>query len=102
MILEEKIVQLTRETLVDLVNLRYAKLKEENKINEETEEFLKEVFQVEGTLTLPPSDEEMDIDLYEYNDNSGFGTEVRYLWFDDEESQIVLFVKQKQMLKKLR
>lgn len=44
MILEEKIVQLTRETLVDLVNLRYAKLKEENKINEETEEFLKRSF----------------------------------------------------------
>jgi len=95
MTLEEKIVQLTRETLVDLVNLRYDKLKEENKINEETEEFLRGVFQLEGTLTLPPRDEEMDIDLYEFNDNSGFGTEVRYLWFDDEESQIVLFCEAK-------
>jgi len=95
MTLEEKIVQLTKETLVDLVNLRYDKLKEENKINDENEEFLKKVFQMEGTLTLPPSDEEMDIDFYEYNDNSGFGTEVRYLWFDDEESQIVLFCEAK-------
>lgn len=37
----------------------------------------------------------MDIDLYEFNDNSGLGTEVKYLWFDDEESQIVLFCKAK-------
>lgn len=37
----------------------------------------------------------MDIDLYEFNDNSGFGTEVRYLWFDDEESQVVLFCEAK-------
>ncbi|MGE7947953.1 DUF7668 domain-containing protein [Lysinibacillus sp. NPDC093688] len=95
MSLEEKIVQLTKETLVDLVNLRYNKLKEENKINDETEELLKEVIQMQGILTLPPSDEEMDIDVYEYNDNSGFGTEIRFLWFDDEESPIVLFCEAK-------
>ncbi len=95
MTLEEKIVQLTKATLFDLVNLRYDKLKEENKINNEAEELLKEVFQMQGTLTLPPSDEKMDIDVYEYNDNSGFGTEVRYLWFDDEESSIVLFCEAK-------
>lgn len=90
MTLEEKIIQLTKETLVDLVNLRYEKLKEENKINDETEKLLKEVISMQGTLTLPPSDEEMDIDVYEYNDGSGFGSEVCYLWFDDEEIPIVL------------
>ncbi|MGE7690428.1 DUF7668 domain-containing protein [Lysinibacillus sp. NPDC097214] len=95
MSLEEKIVQLTKETLVDLVNLRYDKLKEENKINDETEELLKEVIQMQGILTLPPSDEVMDIDVYEYNDNSGFGTEISFLWFDDEESPIVLFCEAK-------
>ncbi len=94
MTLKEKIVQLTKETFVDLVNLRYDKLKKENKINDETEEYLKDIFQTEGTLTLPPSDEEMDIETYEYNDNSGFGTEV-YLWFDNEESQIRLFCEAK-------
>ncbi|WP_342532354.1 hypothetical protein AB9L15_14715 [Lysinibacillus fusiformis] len=100
MTLEEKIVQLTKETLVDLVNLRYDKLKEENKINDETAEFLHEVFQMQGTLTLPKSDEEMVIDVYEYNDKSGFGTEVRYLWFDDEESAIVLFCEAKTNVEK--
>ncbi|EON72142.1 DUF7668 domain-containing protein [Lysinibacillus sphaericus] len=95
MTLEEKIVQLTKETLVDLVNLRYEKLKEENKINDETEKFLKDVILMQGTLTLPPSDEEMDIDVYEYNDNSGFCAEVRYLWFDDEEIPIILFCEAK-------
>jgi len=94
MSIEEKVVQLTKETLVDLVNLRYDKLKEENKINDETEEFLKEVIPMQGVLTLPPNDEEMDIEVYEYNDNSGFGTEV-YLWFDDEESPIILFCEAK-------
>jgi len=94
MTIEEKVVQLTKETLVDLVNLRYDKLKEENKINDETEELLKEVIPMQGVLTLPPSDEEMDIEVYEYNDNSGFGTEV-YLWFDDEESPIRLFCEAK-------
>ena len=95
MTLEEKIAELTRVTLVDLVNLRYDKLKEENKINDETEELLKEVISMQGTLTLPPSDEEMDIDVYEYNDNSGFCAEVRYLWFDDEEIPIILFCEAK-------
>jgi len=94
MSIEEKVVRLTKETLVDLVNLRYDKLKEENKINDETEEFLKEVIPMQGVLTLPPNDEEMDIEAYEYNDNSGFGTEV-YLWFDDEESPIRLFCEAK-------
>ncbi|MFJ7666423.1 hypothetical protein ACIQXI_04905 [Lysinibacillus sp. NPDC097195] len=95
MTLEQKIVQLTRETLVDLVNLRYDKLKVENKINDETEELLKEVIPMQGTLTLPPSDEVMDIDVYEYNDNSGFCAEIRYLWFDNEETPIILFCKAK-------
>ncbi|WP_285400036.1 hypothetical protein [Lysinibacillus sp. fls2-241-R2A-57] len=94
MTLEEKVMHLTKETLVDLVNLRYDKLKEENKINDENEEFLKEVFQMQGTLTLPPSDEELDINVYKYNDNSGFSTEV-YLWFDGVESPIILFCEAK-------
>ncbi|MGE7988905.1 DUF7668 domain-containing protein [Lysinibacillus fusiformis] len=95
MTLKEKIIQLTKETYVDLVNLRYEKLKEENKINDETERLLKEVISMQGTLTLPPSNEEMDIDVYEYNDGSGFGSEVRYLWFDDEEIPIVLHYETK-------
>lgn len=93
--LEEQIVQVTKETLVDLVNLRYDKLKKENKINSETEELLKEVLSLQGTLTLPPSDEEMNIDVYEYNDNSGFCAEISYLWFDGEETSIVLFCEAK-------
>ncbi|MED3574155.1 hypothetical protein [Cytobacillus praedii] len=95
MTIEEQIRQLTKEAFVDLVHLRYDKLKEENKLNEETENFLKEVFQEQGILSLPPSNEEMDIDVYENNDNSGFCSEIRYLWFDDEESPIVLFCQAK-------
>ncbi|WP_291760321.1 DUF7668 domain-containing protein [Lysinibacillus sp. UBA5990] len=95
MTLKEKIIQLTKKTYVDLVNLRYEKLKEENKLNDETERLLKEVISMQGTLTLPPSNEEMDIDVYEYNDGSGFGSEVRYLWFDDEEIPIVLHYEAK-------
>ena len=95
MTIEEKIIQLTKETLVDLINLRYEKLKEENKINDESEKLLKEVISMQGTLTLPPSDENMDIDVYEYNDKSGYVSEVRYLWFDDEEIPIVLYCEAK-------
>ncbi|WP_409369612.1 hypothetical protein [Lysinibacillus sp. 38-6] len=95
MTIEEKIIQCTKETLVDLVNVRYEKLKEENKINDETEKLLKEVISMQGTLTLPPSDENMDIDVYEYNDKSGFVSEVRYLWFDNEEIPIVLYCEAK-------
>ncbi|KOS60327.1 hypothetical protein FJQ98_11815 [Lysinibacillus agricola] len=95
MAIEDQLIQVTKETLVDLVNLRYEKLKNEDKLNDEIEEFLNEVIPMQGVLTLPPSDEDMDIDVYEYNDNSGFGTEIRYLWFDDEESQLVLFCEAK-------
>lgn len=95
MTIEEKIIQCTKETLVDLVNVRYEKLKEENKINDETEKLLKEVISMQGTLTLPPSDENMDIDVYEYNDKSGFVSEVRYLWFNNEEIPIVLYCEAK-------
>ncbi|MEY9979142.1 hypothetical protein [Lysinibacillus sp. RC79] len=95
MTIEDQLIQVTKETLADLVNLQYEKLKNEYKINDEIEEFLKEVIPMQGVLTLPPSDEEMVIDVYEYNDNSGFGTEIRYLWFDDEESQLVLFCEAK-------
>ncbi len=32
-----------------------------------------------GALTLPSSDELMDIDVCEYNDGRGFGAEISYL-----------------------
>ncbi|WP_313801846.1 hypothetical protein [Cytobacillus sp.] len=100
--IEEQIRQLAKEAFFDLVHLRYDKLKKENKLTEETENFLKEVFQEQGILSLPPSNEEMDIDVYEYNDNSGYCAEIRYLWFDDEESPIVLFCQAKANEEKTR
>ncbi|WP_042473302.1 DUF7668 domain-containing protein [Bacillus ndiopicus] len=95
MTIEEKIIQRTKETLVDLVHQRYEQLKEKNILNDETLPFVKEVIAMQGTLTLPPSEALMDIDVYEYNDGSGFCAEVRYLWFDNEEIPIVLFCEAK-------
>ncbi len=90
--IKEQVIQLTKEVIIDLVDCNYKKLKENNVLNEDTEQLVKTTVEYEGKITLPPDN--MEIDLYEYNDNSGFGTET-YLWFDDEESQLRLFCEAK-------
>lgn len=95
MTIEEQIIQLTKGTLEDLVNLRYDKLKKEHKLTNETEEMLKEIIALQGSFMLPPNDEEMTVDVYEYDNDQGFGAEISYLWFDNEESSLVLLFEAK-------
>ena len=52
---------------------------------------------MQGTLTWPLDEASLAIDVYEMNDQSCFTTEIRYLWFDDEESAVVLFARPIQM-----
>ncbi len=91
--IEEQLIALTKNTLEDLVHKRYEKLILEQTLTEETATFLQEVFELQGNLTWPLDESMLDIDVYAMNDASYFVTEIRYLWFDDEESAIVLFCK---------
>jgi len=91
--MEEQLIALTKKTLEDLVHKRYEKLILEQTLTEETATFLQEVFELQGNLTWPLDEALLDIDVYEMNDQSYFVTEIRYLWFDHEESAIVLFCK---------
>ncbi|MGE7689762.1 hypothetical protein ACQKMI_11155 [Lysinibacillus sp. NPDC097214] len=54
-------------------------MKEKNIFNDETSAFVKEVIAMQGALTLPFSDELMDIEIYEYKDSRGFGAKISYL-----------------------
>lgn len=91
--IEKQLIKLTKNTLDDLVHKRYEKLILEQTLTEETATFLQEVFELQGNLTWPLEEALLDIDVYEMNDQSYFVTEIRYLWFDDEESALVLFCK---------
>ncbi len=91
--MKDKIRALTKMTLDDLVHNRYEKLQQEKILTEDTAIFLQEVFALQGILTWPLDEASVDIDVYEMDDLSCFITEIRYLWFDDEESAVVLFCK---------
>lgn len=91
--MKDKIRALTKMTLDDLVHNRYEKLQQEKILTEDTAIFLQEVFALQGTLTWPLDEASVDIDVYEMDDQSCFTTEIRYLWFDDEESAVILFCK---------
>ncbi|WP_166244775.1 DUF7668 domain-containing protein [Paenibacillus turpanensis] len=84
--LREQITARVKEAVEDLIALRFEKLKENKMLDDEGEALIKQVLELEGAFSEPS--EEYSIDLYEYNDNSGFSIEVRYLWIDGEESQL--------------
>lgn len=91
--IKDQIRALTKNTLDDLVHNKYEKLQQEKILTEETTIFLQEVFALQGTLTWPLDEASVDIDVYEMDDQSCFISEIRYLWFDDEESAVILFCK---------
>ncbi|QSB09159.1 hypothetical protein JTI58_19425 [Lysinibacillus fusiformis] len=91
--IKDQIRALTKNTLDDLVHNNYEKLQQEKILTEETTIFLQEVFALQGTLTWPLDEASVDIDVYEMDDQSCFISEIRYLWFDDEESAVILFCK---------
>lgn len=91
--IKDQIRALTKNTLDDLVHNNYEKLQQEKILTEETTTFLQEVFALQGTLTWPLDEASVDIDVYEMDDQSCFISEIRYLWFDDEESAVILFCK---------
>jgi hypothetical protein len=91
--IKDQIRALTENTLADLVHNNYEKLQQEKILTEETTIFLQEVFALQGTLTWPLDEASVDIDVYEMDDQSCFISEIRYLWFDDEESAVILFCK---------
>ncbi|WP_230874945.1 DUF7668 domain-containing protein [Lysinibacillus cavernae] len=92
-LIEDQLIALTKNTLDDLVHRRYEKLQQAHLLTDETAAFLQEVFDLQGTLTWPLDEALMAIDVYEVYDHSYYITEIRYLWFDDEESAVVLFCK---------
>ena len=91
--IKDQIRALTKNTLDDLVHNKYEKLQQEKILTEETTIFLQEVFALQGILTRPLNEASVDIDVYEMDDQSCFISEIRYLWFDDEESAVILFCK---------
>ena len=100
--IKDQIRALTKNTLDDLVHNKYEKLQQEKILTEETTIFLQEVFALQGTLTWPLDEASVDIDVYEMDDQSCFISEIRYLWFDDEESAVILFARLIQMQIKQR
>ncbi|MGG3801663.1 hypothetical protein [Metabacillus fastidiosus] len=75
--IEKIIEELAKESMMDLFYLRYDKLKAENILNDENEKWIKEIIELNGEITCPSTDMEIEADVYEYNDGSGFGWKYR-------------------------
>ncbi|MED4532396.1 hypothetical protein ABET51_11270 [Metabacillus fastidiosus] len=88
--IEKIIEQLAKESMIDLFYLHYDKLKAENILNEENEKWIKEIIELNGEITFPSTDMEIEADIYEYNDGSGFGVEIPIV-LGEEGAELSLF-----------
>ena len=89
--IKEQIEQLAKQSFIDLINMNYDKLKAANILNDETEELIKDVVELNGKITLRS---ELEIDVYEYDDQSGFGVEVPIV-LDKEGAEMFLYFEAK-------
>jgi hypothetical protein len=85
--IKDQIVLIAKEATIMLIREQYSLLLKKGWVTEEMIEYFKEVFELNGKPTFP--NEEFEIDVYEFNDNSGYGVDVR-LWIEHLETDFFL------------